>query len=123
MWSGLRPGNGALSPSGSQFLLSSHAELQEGYREEACGWMGSQDAVTLPALDPALRTALGPKPVHATKEREASSLAIQAHGVDQWWAGRGRQDPTSGPPRPRSKPRSQSGPIGSLQAGTGAQWM
>lgn len=40
----------------------------------------------------------------------------------------GGRTPLQGPPSPRSKPRSQSGPvsllpIGSLQADTGARWM
>lgn len=41
--------------------------------------MAGSDTVTLSALDPALRAALGPKPVRATKEGGASSLAIQPH--------------------------------------------
>lgn len=128
VWGRLRLGKERPRPRSFPVPPVSHAELQDRDREEACGWMGSQDAVTLPALDPVLRAARGPKPFHATKEGGASSLAIQPHREDQQWAGRGRQDPASGATSPQIQAKKPVWPcsllpIGSLQAGTGARWM
>lgn len=75
-----------------------------------------------------LKAVPGPKPFHASKERGASSWAIQPRREDQRQAGRGRQDPTSGATQPQIQAEKpvwpcSLHPIGSLQADTGARWM
>lgn len=84
-------------------------------------------AQSLPRRGPALRAAAGPEPFCATKEGEASPLATQPHGEDQQQTGRGKQRPVLGATQPQIQAKKPVWPcsllpIGSLQAGTGAQW-
>lgn len=69
----LRLGKGALSSSPFPQVLRPHlTELQEVHKEEVRGGSRSQDTVTVPALDPALRAAPGPKPFHPQKRERPS---------------------------------------------------
>lgn len=82
-----------------------------------------QGTVTVPALDPALRVAPGPKPSKPQKRGRPNHRQLSPAEEQQWQEDRGRTH-TGGHPA-RSKPSSSLAlrcPIGSLQAGTGAPW-
>lgn len=99
--------------------------LREAHEEEVRGGSRSQDTVAVPALDPASGLLQAPSPPIHNRGRGL----VTDHSAPQR-SHRGREErgrtPHRGPPGP--VPAEQPvwpgslPPIGSLQAGTGAQW-